>query len=395
MLRRLGKKSARIAFGVLLAVLIGEIALRIVGFSYPSFYTFDEHTAGRLRPGAEGWYREEGESYVIVNAAGMRDEREITEAKGTDEYRVAVLGDSVVEAIQVPVDKTFVRLVEARLNECKPFGQRRVRLMNFGVSGFSTAQELQTLRHRVWAYQPDLVVLSFFSLNDVRDNQVQYFHTSPEIPFFRFGPDNALVLDESFLQMASVRSRSSTRWRTLQAVSDYSRILQLLNRAKNMRNAKAQEKDQAATGTQPTGDLGPSDLVLAPPHTKEWEDCWAMSEALVKQIRDEVVEHGARFVLVLSGSGPQEHPDPTVRAETMKRIGMPDLFYPEMRLGNFADKNGIEVISLARPMQEWAEANKTFTHGFSNAALGAGHWNENGHRVAANLIGDKLCQPRP
>lgn len=42
--------------------------------------------------------------------------------------------------------------------------------MNFGVWGCGIAQELITLRDRVWQYSPDIVVLAFYTSNDVFDN---------------------------------------------------------------------------------------------------------------------------------------------------------------------------------------------------------------------------------
>ncbi len=44
--------------------------------------------------------------------------------------------------------------------------------MNFGCDGYGTAQELITLRQRVWRYAPDVVVLAVFTGNDIRNNSV-------------------------------------------------------------------------------------------------------------------------------------------------------------------------------------------------------------------------------
>ena len=57
-----------------------------------------------------------------------------------------------------------------RLADCPLLKGRRVEALNFGVDGYGTAQELVTLREKVWAYQPDIVVLAVFLGNDVRNN---------------------------------------------------------------------------------------------------------------------------------------------------------------------------------------------------------------------------------
>ena len=45
--------------------------------------------------------------------------------------------------------------------------------MSFGVSGHGSGQQLMTLRHHVWKYDPDVVVLAFFAGNDISDNNAE------------------------------------------------------------------------------------------------------------------------------------------------------------------------------------------------------------------------------
>jgi hypothetical protein len=180
---------------VLAAFLLGEIALRAWGFSFPSFTQPDELTGSRLRPGLEGWNLTEGEAYIRINSRGLRD-REHTLEKPRDVYRVAVLGDSYAEALQVDLEKTFWSQLPAALERCGYQADKRIETINFGVSGYGTAQQLLTLRHRVWAYAPDLVLLAFFPGNDVRNNS-KVLEPEKLRPFFVV-KDGALILDESF-----------------------------------------------------------------------------------------------------------------------------------------------------------------------------------------------------
>ena len=50
----LGKNVALMLGSLLLALVFCEIALRAIGFSYPNYYTYDQFTAAKLRPDAEG-----------------------------------------------------------------------------------------------------------------------------------------------------------------------------------------------------------------------------------------------------------------------------------------------------------------------------------------------------
>src|ERR1044072_6438684 len=122
------------------ALLIGEVGLRIAGFSYLNPYMPDADVGYSLRPGAAGWWPREGRTYVPINGQGFRDrERSIAKPAGT--FRIAILGDSFAEAFQVPLEKTFWAVMERQLSACIPEGKQRVEVLNFGVSGFSTTPE--------------------------------------------------------------------------------------------------------------------------------------------------------------------------------------------------------------------------------------------------------------
>ena len=44
-----------------------------------------------------------------------------------------------------------------------------IEVINFGVSEYGTTQYL-TLKNHVWKYNPDLILLAFYSGNDISDN---------------------------------------------------------------------------------------------------------------------------------------------------------------------------------------------------------------------------------
>lgn len=77
--------------GILTALLIAEVALRVSGFTYFNPYVVDPDVGYSLRPRAEGWWKKEGLTYVKINSYGFHD-REHTIAKPPDTLRIAVLG---------------------------------------------------------------------------------------------------------------------------------------------------------------------------------------------------------------------------------------------------------------------------------------------------------------
>src|SRR6266576_5791279 len=142
------QKFLLILFGLLFGVFLSEIGLRIVDYSYPQFYQNDYYRGFSLRPSVAGTYRREGTSYVRVNSDGLRD-REHTKIKPANTVRIALLGDSFSEAMHLPMEQTYWWLLEKKLRECNAFPGKDVEIINFGVSGYGTAQELLTLRQKV------------------------------------------------------------------------------------------------------------------------------------------------------------------------------------------------------------------------------------------------------
>ena len=76
-------------------------------------------------------------------------------------------------------------------------------------------------------------------------------------------------------------------------------------------------------------------------------------------------------------------------------VGQADLLYPDRRLKAFAARERMPFLTLVPPLLEWAEANQTCVHGFSNLDPCEGHWNEHGHRLAGQTIATWLCEQLP
>ncbi len=78
---------------------------------------------------------------------------------------MAVLGDSIAFGYWVAEEDAFARQLELLLGESRGEGPP-VEVLNFGVPGYNLGQEIETLRSRVLAFEPDVVVLAF-CLNDL------------------------------------------------------------------------------------------------------------------------------------------------------------------------------------------------------------------------------------
>src|SRR5258706_4458338 len=114
--RNLKKKLLLVTFGLLFGLFMTELFLRVIGYSYPLFYTTDYYRGFALQPGVAGHYQREGESDVRINNDGFRD-REHPKAKPARTVRVRVLGESFSEAIDLPMEQTFFSLLERKRSE--------------------------------------------------------------------------------------------------------------------------------------------------------------------------------------------------------------------------------------------------------------------------------------
>jgi hypothetical protein len=371
--------------GLVIATLVAELALRAAGFWYVSYHRPDPVLGLRLRAGAEGQYTSEGRAHVLINSAGFRDrERALQKPQGT--LRIAVLGDSYVEGLQVELDKTFPALLERQLNACGAFGGKPVEVLNFGVSSYGTAQELLTFRHHASKYAPDVVLATVFTGNDVRNNS-RDLEPDKMRPFF-VQQGGALVLDTSFATSDEFRRRTNAShefFDTLRVL----RVVQAAYFAKD-RIEMASVAKTAASNAAPF-EAGLDDAVFAEPKTAAWRDAWSVTEQIFERFDQEVRASGAKLIVVSLSSGVQVHPDAEVRKRFQSANQLSDVFYADRRIESIANKLRIESIALAPQLQRVAERDKVFLHGFANTRLGSGHWNEAGHSAAAALVADKLC----
>jgi len=369
-----------------------------------------DHARGyALRPGVEGWYRKEGEAYVRINSAGLRD-REHSITKPPDTIRIAVLGDSYPEALTVSQEEAFWSVMESNLQDCDLTEGKKVEVINFGVSGYGTAQELITLREEVWKYSPDVVMLAITTNNDIADNS-RLLKKTDEIPYFIY-KDNRLTLDDSFKTSPATLWRQSSisgfgRWlrghsRFVQAVVQIHHALKIQLASWRARGPKGTPPAQppshdAGQGTQRqdqlsrSEELGTDNLIYLEPGNAVWNDAWRVTEGLIVEMRDEVKARGALFVVVTLSNGAQVLPRRHLREEFEKRHGITDIFYPDNRIKSLCSREGIPVVTLAPELQKSAEESKAFLHGFGEN-IGNGHWNAAGHRIAGELIAKKLCE---
>lgn len=156
-------------------LLLAEGAVRILGIAPPPLPAFDGKDTRNVEdrrllfenvPGSRRTLtfvdRPGGEPRVVrhtINRLGLRG-RETTVPKPEKVFRIACLGDSFTFGYGVDDGETWPAQLEAQLR-ADP-GGRRVEVLNFGVSGYDTVQEVRQLQVKVMAFSPDVVLLGWY-----------------------------------------------------------------------------------------------------------------------------------------------------------------------------------------------------------------------------------------
>jgi hypothetical protein len=380
------KRLLALALASAFALVFLELALRLLGVSFQDFYKADPVRGVAHRPGARGWFRREGRQYIVINREGFRD-REHPLVKPPGSFRIALLGDSFTEALQVRFEESFGAVLEHELARCPGFRGRNVEVFNFGVSNYGTAQEWLTLRDQVWAVEPDLVLLAFFSGNDVWDNS-RALKNDPELPYFSI-KDGSLTLDDSFKNSSRQRAERSTVRVALKNLIESVRLLQVIRQAWGVARSKPTASGPA-TGDEFAGTEAQRQIYREPTDPA-WQAAWDVTERLIRLMNEEVRRRGADFAVVTLTNGAQVHPDPAASGRLLERLGTSDLDYPDRRIKALGDRGGFPVLNLVPPFRDHARATGDHLHGFP-PGLGSGHWNEKGHALAGRLIAAWLCQ---
>ena len=325
---------------LLLAPVALELVVRASGYSAPFWYRPDAQLGWTLRPGTQGWFIKEGRSFVQVNAAGFRD-RDHALDKPEDVFRVAILGDEHSEAMQVELADSWWSLLGSQLEGCSLAGGRRVEVLNFGVTGYGTAQELAMLESAAMRYQPDLVLLQFSAGNDPQNNSFA-LAVEKERPFYRLDARGVPRIDDSFNATPKFGRHASPSHELARRLADRSRAVQWLSMLREYRSLP--DVQQA---------------LLGPPKNELWEEAWRISEALILRMDDYVRRNGARFGVVIVPATPESS-------------------YGERRVGALAAKQGIKAVAVY----------------LEKPAYYRTRWNRDGQRAAAELIASTFCGSR-
>ena len=374
-------------------VAIFEGGLRLAGVRYEySFYESDPVLYTTYRPNAEGWEVKESENFVRMNSLGMRDrERSVTLPPGTT--RVALLGDSVVAATQVPFENTMGQVLERRLSRAFSRSGRGFEVLNFAQGGNTLAQQHLMLRDRVWAFRPQIVVVFVTPITVPTASRKLDTVAAPK-PFYIMRAGQ-LIPDPRNHPPAASAPEARRRNGILKNLMNRYRLLLVLRQATDhgldkLKALRAVTRTASVGAAEFDANKSPMDILFRPPASADVHEAWQVAEALLRVIAEDTRQHGAELWMASIGPAVQENPDGPNRTAYLASQGYGSFTYSEDRFETFAREKHIPYIRLSPRLLAHAERHAVSVRGFFNTPPHQGHWNVEGNSAAAGILGDEL-----
>lgn len=371
-------RFAAAALGLVAGLLIGEAIIRLVApqlYRRPQVWEFDPRLGWRHRPGSSGLLVSPEFSVPIeINTDGLRD-RLYSRAKSPGAWRLAVFGDSFAEGWGVPVQASVSKVLEQKLQQNRP--NQTTEVINFGIAGYGTDQELLLYETQGRSFSPDLVLV-FFYANDLWNNAVDRGIGAERgyKPFFRPGPDGKLM--PMGVPVRKVPQWDEAWWdgqpwprRLDRALSQRLHLYALVRKAAMPEEVAAGQRQEYYQGL--FGEAGePRSTAL-----------WSLTESLLSAFADQVEEAGARLVVVYVPSIVQvEEADWRAKLELSHLSGSFDLERPNRELAEITARQGLRFIDLTATFREQGATRVLY---FRDS-----HWNEAGHALAAEVMAATL-----
>jgi len=328
-----------VLFSTLFALFLSEIALRLIGmksmYVSPARDQFCKHApvlGWAHRPGQEGMFETpQFHTSVRINEKGLRD-RSHSYTRQNASKRIVVLGDSFAWGYGVEEPDRFSQLLEKSMD---------VEVINAGVSGYSTDQELLWYKNEGIKYETDLVIVELAG-NDVGDNNRQLVSNIYYKPKFE-------LKDGRLIPTGSPVPETSSQGRLIYSISQHSalayflvqRYFDLLSTYQNMKGNSGHMNSPVTTVSVEKEDFG-------------------LTIALLDEIRNMAASRKAKFMIVATDRWWESTSSGT---------------YKEFI--NTLQKQGFLVLDVeSRP-------------GFDSEEMlisNDGHWNQAGHKFVAEEI---------
>ncbi len=328
----------------------GDLAPFIGG---PKLYKPDEQAGFVLNPNLKSsQQRVDFIVPVTTNSLGLRGPEV---GKKGDKIRIAVLGDSHVFGSGLADNETLPAQLELFLN--KLAGSNRFEVVNAGSPAHNTVQELVQIRRLADKIDADLWIFGFTAENDIQ------FNTAPLRKQMTRGPRRpvASLNDRGKLQFdysGAERYFRKNKWRLEKPLEDRPWYE---NTAVYQRGKIAWKTSGGQRTYDPNIVFGWPYMTSfsqksspkgwpASKYVELWSDGWAITKALILEIRKEATAKGAKFVMVSMPSDVQVQKDKLQKAIELFPDLKLDIEKANRDLATFGGENDIQVFDILTPL---------------------------------------------
>lgn len=347
--------------GIIAGLMTLEIIVRlVVDVSDAPDIKFDPVLGNIFIPSQQGIYIKGKNSEIRasfrINNDGWNSPHEYRKDKTPDVYRLAVIGDSFIEALQVDYDKSYPYLLENGLSRGKL--AKKIEVYTFGHSGANLLHYAHILDMVGKEYQPNLVIVNIVA-NDFLESLYDYsrkdnWSLKYANEFFEKPPQK--VSNLGFKQM--LRRSALVRFLTINLdVINTSPLFSKLFYAETRRN-------------EATGDAHQTLFTQ-----NEFRD--KLLDYILTQYLDTSHKYGFRLLLVVDANRQAiyANQDPTSLAD----------YRLTMSTKAIAQKLGIPMVDLLNPfVKAWNTSKTRFDWEIDE------HWNSYGHETIARAVQDWL-----
>ncbi|MGR8947819.1 MAG: SGNH/GDSL hydrolase family protein [Gammaproteobacteria bacterium] len=374
--------------GLVASVFLAELGLRAIEFS-PLWKVLpvverelglpDTKLGYKFKPNYELINVRENRARVATNSLAMRDAQRNQDST-PNTFHIAVMGDSYTEALQVPLEDTFTFRSEQIL--ALTSGNRRVQVLNFGMSGAGPLQQL--IRHELdaSAFEPDVSVF-VIGVNDFLNQELSNDSSGPA---YVGNSAQELQIGRQYQTLLTHRIQHEWYGRLFFWLMDHSRIARAAFLKYRVGDASFQAPNQERNVPSCS-----SSTAMLKKHQNLWIDeqpphrFWRLQKYL-----NDVSE--AKIPRVSFALYDLHHPPQACPEAVVMRVAL--IAGIRQRLA----AHDISLIDLDAALFS-ANPEKYSTRGFHGfgARVGVGHLNQHGHKIyAVTLAGeiDKLIRGR-
>lgn len=320
-----------------------------------------------------------------MNSRSLRTPEYAAE-KPSDVSRIVALGDSFTFASGgVP----FPDLWHTRLgHELEQRWGRDVEVINLAMPGVGPQFQLRMWQIEGRRLDPDLVLVAFFVGNDFRDD-VAPVGSLRTVQGITERMASASYVARIIRNLVRLRGASTTNGAPPVVADPNPRsseggyeITSYRDRYDPMRPALTEDEFLAMEGRRAS--ISRADRESA------FRRLFGQASTTLKQLADEIERSGAKMLVLVIPDSFQVEEDlfTAILTETESRRADYDLDRPQRALAEFFEANSIEYLDLLEPFRDEAQSRRLYKFRDS-------HWNQEGNRVASDLLIERLAPERP